>query len=81
MSMNFVMFAVPNLKDLLCMSFTSEDGKTRKFRFMDQVKPHWRRLATALNFPPHKIADMESKDDPVHYFLSEWLRGANHAGK
>ena len=67
----------PDLNDLLCMSYTSEDGKTIKFRLMDQVKPHWRRLAITLKFAQHEIAVMESKDDPVYYLLSEWLRGAN----
>ena len=78
--MNFVIFAVnqkPDIKDLLCMPFTSEDGKTIHFRLMDQVKPHWKELAIALNFPLHKIADMQSKDDPVYYILTEWLQGAN----
>ena len=67
----------PNLKDFLCMSFTVKDGMTINFRLMDQVKPYWRRLAIALNFSQHEIAVMESKDDPVYYLLSEWLRGAN----
>ena len=44
---------------------------------MDQVKPHWRRLAIALKFPQHEIANIASQDDPVCYLLSEWLRGAN----
>ena len=59
------------------MSYTGEDGKDVHFRFMDQVKPHWRKLAIALKFPLHEIAIMESKDDPVYYLLTEWLRGAN----
>ena len=67
----------PNFEDLLCMSYTSEDGKTINFRLMDQVKPHWRRLAIAFMFPQHEIAVMESKDDPMYYLLSEWLQGAN----
>ena len=67
----------PGLNDLLHMSYTGKDGKDVHVRLMDQVKPHWRRLAIALDFPEHEIATMESKDDPVYYLLSEWLRGAN----
>ena len=50
------------------------------FRLMDRLKPqqHWRSLAIALKFPLHKIATIESKDDPVFCLLSEWLQGANH---
>ena len=59
------------------MSCTGEDGEDVHFRLMDQVKPHWRRLAIALKFPQHEIATMENKDDPVYYLLTEWLRGAN----
>ena len=67
----------PDLNDLLCMSYTSEDGKTINFRLMDRVTPHWRRLAITLKFSQHEIDVMESKDNPVYYFLSEWLREAN----
>ena len=80
MDVNFVFFAVdqkPNLADLLCMSYTGEDGETINFRLMDQVKPHWRRLAIALMFPQYEIDAMEDKSDPVYYIFSEWLRGAN----
>ena len=59
------------------MSYTGEDGRDVHFRLMDQLKPHWRRLAIALKFPQHEIAIMENKDDPVFYLISEWLRGAN----
>ena len=59
------------------MTYTGEDGKDVHVRLMDQVKPYWRRLAIALYFPQHEIANMESKDDPVYYLLTEWLRGAN----
>ena len=59
------------------MSYTGEDGEDVHCRLMDQVKPHWRRLAIALKFPQHEIAIMESKDDPVYYLFTEWLRGAN----
>ena len=59
------------------MSYTGEDGKDVHFRLMDQVKPHWRRLAIALKFPNHEISNIASQDDPVYYLLSEWLRGAN----
>ena len=44
---------------------------------MDRIKSHWRRLAVALKFLQHEIDAMESKDDPVYYLLTEWLRGAN----
>ena len=67
----------PGLDDLQYMSYTSEDGRDVHFRFMQQVRPHWRDLAIALKFSQHKIATMEKKDDPVYYLLSEWLRGAN----
>ena len=59
------------------MSYTGEDGRDVHFRLMDQLKPHWRRLAIALRFPLHEIANMGNKDDPVYYLLIEWLRGAN----
>ena len=59
------------------MSYTGEDGRDVHVRLMDQVKPSWRRLAIALKFSQHEIATMESKDDPVYYLLTEWLRGAN----
>ena len=59
------------------MSYTGDDGRDVRFRLMDQLKPHWKRLAIALKFPQHEIAIMESKDDPVYYLLTEWLRGAN----
>ena len=45
---------------------------------MDQIKPHFRQVAIALNFPHHEIAAIErSGFDPVYHLLSEWLRGAN----
>ena len=69
----------PDLADLQYMSYTGDDGKEIHFRLMDQLKPHWRRLAIALKFPQHEIATMESKGDPVYYLLTEWLRGANKA--
>ena len=59
------------------MSYTGEDGRDVQVRLMQQVRPHWRELAIALKFPQHEIAIMESKDNPVYYLLSEWLRGAN----
>ena len=59
------------------MSYTGEDGRAVHFRVMDQLKPHWRRMAIALKFPLHKITIMEKKDDPAYYLLSEWLQGAN----
>ena len=67
----------PGLHDLQCMSYTGEDGREVHFRLMDQLKPHWRRLAIALKFLQYEIDAMESKDDPVYYVLSKWLRGAN----
>ena len=59
------------------MSYTGEDGRDVHIRLMDQLKPHWRRLAIALKFSQHEIAMMESKDDPMFYFFIDWLRGAN----
>ena len=59
------------------MSYTGEDGKDVHLRLMDQVKPHWMRLAIALKFPQHEIANIASEDDPVYYLFTEWLRGAN----
>ena len=59
------------------MSYTGEDGRNVHFRLMDQLSPHWRRLAIALKFPRHEIAIIENKDDSMYYLLSEWLRGAN----
>ena len=59
------------------MSYTGEDGRDTRFRLMNQLQPHWRRLAVALKFLPCDITVMEHKDDPVYHLLSEWLRGAN----
>ena len=46
---------------------------------MDQAKPKWKELATALEFPAHVIAvvDRKHEDDRVHYLLTEWLEGRN----
>ena len=59
------------------MSYTGEDGRDTRFRLMDQLRPHWRRLAAALKFHHSDITVMEHKDDPVFHLLREWLRGAN----
>ena len=59
------------------MSYTGEDGRDTHFRLMDQLQPHWRRLAIALKFRQCDIAVMKQEDDPVYHLLSEWLRGAN----
>ena len=67
----------PGLEDLLCMSYTGEDGRDTRFRLMNQLYPHWRRLAIALKFRQCDIAAMKQENDPVYYLLSEWLRGAN----
>ena len=70
----------PGLDDLLCMSYTGEDGRDTHFRLMDQLQPYWRRLAVALKFRLSDIAIMGQEDDPVYYLLIEWLRGANQEG-
>ena len=62
---------------MIYCTYTGEDGRDVHFRLMDQLKPHWKRLAIALKFPQHEIATMKNEDDPVFYILSEWLRGAN----
>ena len=68
----------PRLRDLQYMSYTGEDGRdVLQVRLMQQVRPHWRALAIAFDFPEYEIAIMEKKDDPVYYLFSEWLRGAN----
>ena len=80
-SFNYILTSAddkPGLDDLLYMSYTGEDGRDVHFRLMDQLNPHWRRLAIALKFPQLEIAIMEKKDDPVYYLFSEWLQGANH---
>ena len=59
------------------MSYTGEDGRDTRFRLMDQLHPHWRRLAIALKFQQCDIAVVKQEDDPVYHLLSEWLRGAN----
>ena len=60
------------------MSYTGEDGRDTHFRLMDQLQPHWRRLAIALKFRQCDITFMKQEDDdPVYHLLSEWLRGAN----
>ena len=59
------------------MTYTGEDGRDTRFRLMDQLRPHWWRLAAALKFNHGDITVMEHKDDPVFYLLREWLRGAN----
>ena len=67
----------PGLDDLLCMTYTGEDGRDTRFRLMDQLHPHWRRLAIALKFRLCDITVVKQEDDPVFHLLSEWLRGAN----
>ena len=67
----------PRLRDLLYMSYTGEDERDVQIRLMQQVRPHWRELAIALEFPEYEIAIMEKKDNPVYYLFSEWLREAN----
>ena len=69
----------PHLRDLQYMSYTDgEDGRdVLQIRLMQQVRPHWRALTIAFDFPEYEIAIMEKKDDPVYYLFSEWLRGAN----
>ena len=59
------------------MSYTGEDGGDTYFRLMDQLQPHWRRLAIALKFRQCDITVIKQEDDPVYHLLSEWLRGAN----
>ena len=59
------------------MSYTGEDGRDTRFRLMDQLQPHWRKLAVALKFRLCDINVMKQEDDPVFHLLSEWLRGAN----
>ena len=59
------------------MSYTDGEGGNVPFRLMDRIKPHWRKLAIALQFPQHIIKVMESEADQVFYLFSEWLRGAN----
>ena len=56
----------PGLDELLCMSYTGEDGRDV---LVDQLKPHWRRLAIALKFPRHQIDTIKHEDDPVLYFI------------
>ena len=59
------------------MKFTNEETDIQ-FRLMDQIRPHFRQVAMALNFPDDNVAAMErSGDDPVYHLLSAWLRGAN----
>ena len=67
----------PALADLQYMSYTGDDGREVHFRLKTRLKPHWRDLAIALQFLQNDIANMESKDDPVYYILTEWRRGAN----
>ena len=59
------------------MSCTCEDGSDITLRLMDRLKPYWRKLAIALEFPQHKIAVIERKDDPLFCLLDEWLLGSN----
>ena len=71
----------PCLRDLQYMSYAGEDGRGVQIRLMQQVRPHWRELAIALEFPEYEIAVMEEKDNPVYYLFSEWLRGGAHKEK
>lgn len=67
----------PTLPDLQYMEYTNYDGQTMYFRFMDQVRPYWRKLAIGLKFLQHSIDTIRDSDDPIYYLMSEWLRGAN----
>ena len=70
--------AKPELYDLLCMSYTSEDEKIVDFMLMDRIEPRVKKMAIALRFPQHAIAKLKNNDgDSVYYLLSEWLRGGN----
>ena len=53
------------------------DGVNVAFRLMDRIKPKMIRLAIALEFPQHAIANLEANYDPVYYLLSEWLKGSH----
>ena len=66
------------MHQLLCMRY-NRDGKEAFFRLMDQLKPNWNRLATAMRFPSYFVATVEKRheDDRVNYIFAEWLRGAN----
>ena len=59
------------------MSYTSKDGTTVPFRLMDRIKPRVARLAIALGFPEHIIANLKTDPDPVFSLLTEWLKGGN----
>ena len=70
----------PRLRDLQLMTYGNELNPSTRihFRLMDQIRPHFRTVAIALNFQYCKVADMErSGDDPVYHLLGEWLTGTN----
>ena len=69
--------AKPTLRDLQCMSYTGEDGRTVFFRLLDCIKPRLTEMAIALSFPGHVIDVLKKNSESVYYLLSEWLQGRN----
>ena len=67
----------PELYQLQCMCYTSNEGKLVYFRLMDRIQPKWTKLAIALKFPSHKINTFKLETEPVFTLLSEWLKGGN----
>ena len=68
----------PQLADLQFMTYTSSANEGRvQLRLMDQLGPHFVRVAIALKFQQHAITAVEHHNDPVYYLLSKWLQGAN----
>lgn len=67
----------PELHQLLNLSYTDDNGREKNFRFMDRIRPHWRKLAVALRFPSYTIATIENEDDQMYFLLSKWLEGEN----
>ena len=69
--------AKPQLRELQCMSYTGEDGKTVFFRLMDRSKPRFTAVAIALGFPQHIIDLLNRVSDPEYCLFSKWLGGGN----
>ena len=67
----------PKMYDLLCMSYTDEDGKVKDFRLKERISRNWRDFAYALRFPIHVVESIKSGEDQAEHLLKKWLQGMN----
>ena len=59
------------------MSYIDKYYKEHRFRLLDQMQPHWKRIARLLNFHNAVVFEAEKQSSPIDYILNRWLEGAN----